>query len=147
MSKQETVEVKVKIPKGLIEFLEEQHYFGWNKEIFFDAAARSLIGAEMAEMQIDEEHELEKQMKAKYGDDFTLIDMSLKEEEDDTQIDLPENVVQMLVKEADKDGLSLTEEIWLAILCFFKKHDTKIFEEAKKNAPSVVLEVFEKQQL
>ncbi len=65
MSKQEeTVEVKVKVPKHLMDLLEKRNYFGWGKERFFMAAVRTGISAEVCELDIDEI----KQLEAEYGE-------------------------------------------------------------------------------
>ena len=75
MSKEETVEVTVKVPKRLMDMIEKEAYFGWAKEDFFVVAARSLVSGELAEMPLDKARELE----AKYGEDIDVVDLSLKE--------------------------------------------------------------------
>lgn len=78
MSKEETVEVTIKVPKRLMEFLEDQNYFGWGKEQFFVVGARHVISGEVCEMPFDEMKELEARMEAEYGEDFGIVDMALK---------------------------------------------------------------------
>jgi len=78
MSKEETVEIAVKVPKRLIEFLEEQGYFNWEKQDFFEAAIRSQISNEMCLLDFDEMHKLENDMLRKYGEHLGVVDISLK---------------------------------------------------------------------
>lgn len=49
-----------------------------------------------------------------------------------------------LEKAAKKDGLTVDQEAVLALLYFFKEHDTALFEEAKKLVDPKVLQVLEK---
>lgn len=64
--KTEYVEVTVKVPKPLMEMLEQEHYFGWNRQDFFVAAVKTRISCEMSEMDMKEA----KALKAKYGCDI-----------------------------------------------------------------------------
>ena len=54
MSETETVEVTFKIPKHLLNVLEQEEYFGWSKQDFYVAATQSIIGAELTAMPFDE---------------------------------------------------------------------------------------------
>ena len=45
---------------------------------------------------------------------------------------------------AEKDGLTVDEEVEVALLQFFKVKDPKLFEEAKRVASLDVLRVFQK---
>ncbi len=63
MSKEETVEVTIRVPKRLIEMLEQEKYFGWSKENFWAAAARTRISCEINDMGIKECEAVE----SKYG--------------------------------------------------------------------------------
>ena len=47
-------------------------------------------------------------------------------------------------KLAEKDGLTVDQEVQVAILYFFKKYDIALFEEAKKHADQKVLQVLER---
>jgi hypothetical protein len=64
MSEKETVEVTVKIPKRLMDVLEQEDYFGWSKQDFFVVAVQRGIGCELSDMPFDEM----KRLEAKYGD-------------------------------------------------------------------------------
>jgi hypothetical protein len=50
----EIVEVTAKIPKRILNVLEQENYFGWSKQDFWTAAAQSLISSELTEMDADE---------------------------------------------------------------------------------------------
>ena len=63
MSKEETVEVTIRIPKRLMDLLEAENYFTWRKEDFWIAAIKDCISCELSEMSIDEYTRL----KNKYG--------------------------------------------------------------------------------
>jgi len=69
MSEKETVEVTIKVPKSLMDLLEEQNYFGWEKEDFFKMAIKSGISITVDEMTYDEI----KRFNEKYGKDITTI--------------------------------------------------------------------------
>ena len=74
MSKQEYVEVTVKIPKRLMDMLGAEDYFGWSKEDFFIVAVKRSISCELGELDWDEEKELE----AKYGEDLGIVTFDIK---------------------------------------------------------------------
>jgi len=57
----EKVEVTVKIPKKLMETLEKLQYLGWTPGEFFDNAARSYLSGYVAELEIDDCKELERE--------------------------------------------------------------------------------------
>ena len=65
MSKEEYVQLTIKVPKRLIQVLEDENYFGWNKEDFFVAAIKDGISCELSELDIDEVRRIHK----KYGED------------------------------------------------------------------------------
>jgi len=44
IKEQDLVEVTIKVPKKLMKLLEEQEYFRFDRQYFFEAAIRSLIG-------------------------------------------------------------------------------------------------------
>lgn len=72
----------------------------------------------------------------------------MSEKQEGFRIDLPEKVWRILEKEAKKDGLTVKQEVTLAMLYFFKKYDAKLFEETKQivqERDPAVLRVFEKQ--
>jgi len=58
--KEEYVEVTVKVPKRLMELLEDQEYFGWNKDDFFTVATHRSIDCELSEMDVTESECIEK---------------------------------------------------------------------------------------
>jgi hypothetical protein len=62
----ELVEVTVKIPKRLMDVLEQEDYFGWSKQDFFVVAVQRSISCEISEMHFDNVKQLEK----KYGSDL-----------------------------------------------------------------------------
>ena len=64
MSEKELVEVTVKIPKRLMDVLEQEDYFGWSKQDFFVVAVQRGIGCELTAMDFDKMQKLYK----KYGD-------------------------------------------------------------------------------
>lgn len=68
MSKTELVEVIVKIPKRLMDALEQEDYFGWSKEDFFIVAVQRGIGCELTAMDFDKMQKLYK----KHGDIDTV---------------------------------------------------------------------------
>ena len=47
-------------------------------------------------------------------------------------------------KLAEKDGLTVDQEVQLALLNFFKEHDTALFEKAKKHVDPKVLQMLER---
>ena len=63
MSKEETVEVTVKIPKELLGVLEAEKFFGFDREYFFEAAVRGMIGCYETALAFDDLEKFEK----KYG--------------------------------------------------------------------------------
>lgn len=54
MSKEETVEVTIKIPKKLLDVLEAENFFGFGREYFFEAAVRGMIGCYESELDIED---------------------------------------------------------------------------------------------
>ena len=74
MSEKETVEVTVKIPKRLMDVLEQEDYFGWSKQDFFVVAVQRGIGCEMSAMQFDDVKKLE----TKYGFDLGNVEYTEK---------------------------------------------------------------------
>lgn len=70
----ELVEVTVKIPKRLLDVLEQEDYFGWNKQDFFVAAIKRCISCEVEDISYAESGRLEK----KYGFDPGLVEFSTK---------------------------------------------------------------------
>ena len=52
--KEETVEVTIKIPKSLMKLLEDEKFFGFDREYFFEAAVRGMIGCYEGTLDIDE---------------------------------------------------------------------------------------------
>ena len=69
MSKKESVEVTVKIPKRLLDVLEQEEYFGWRINDFFVASIIRSISCEVNSMDIDDVRALE----AKYGKGFDVV--------------------------------------------------------------------------
>jgi len=69
MSEEETVEVTIKVPKSLMDLLEEQNYFGWTKEEFFKTAIKSCIDITVNELTWDENQ----RFYEKYGKDITTL--------------------------------------------------------------------------
>ena len=53
-AKEETVEVTIKVPKRLMDLLEAENYLGFDKEYFFEAAIRGMIGCVVGEMDISD---------------------------------------------------------------------------------------------
>ena len=53
MSKEETVEVTIKIPKKLLDVLEAENFLGFDREYFFEAAVRGMIGCYEGSMDIE----------------------------------------------------------------------------------------------
>jgi hypothetical protein len=45
---------------------------------------------------------------------------------------------------ATKHGLTVDQGAQLSILCFFKRHDLKLLDHAKKHVDSQVLQAFER---
>jgi len=64
MSKEETVEVTFKVPKRIIDFLEDVEYFEWDKNDIWLAAVKVFIDAELSNIDCDQERKL----KEKHGD-------------------------------------------------------------------------------
>lgn len=60
------------------------------------------------------------------------------------ELPLSETEYRSLEKAAKEDGLTVDQEAQLALLYFFKEHDQKLLEEAKKIVAPEVLRVFEK---
>jgi len=78
LTKEEFVEVTVKVPKNIMDMLEKENFFGWDKEAFFSESVRHTIGAELSEMDVDKTKRIYKE----YGDDIDRIDIvKLKEVE------------------------------------------------------------------
>ena len=74
MSKTELVEVTFKIPKKLLDVLENEKYFGWSKQDFFVAATQRSISIEMNSLHFDEMFALKK----KYDFDPGLVSFDEK---------------------------------------------------------------------
>ena len=74
MSETELVEVTFKIPKKLLDVLENEKYFGWSKQDFFVAATQRSISCEITSMDFDDMKELEK----KYDFDPGLVHFNEK---------------------------------------------------------------------
>ena len=51
--KEEYVEVTTKVPKRLMQFLEDQDYLGWSKEEFFTMCVKRGVDCEISELDID----------------------------------------------------------------------------------------------
>jgi len=64
MSEEETVEVTFKVPKRIIDFLEDVEYFEWDTNDIWLAAVKIFIDAELSNM----DHNEEKRLKEKHGD-------------------------------------------------------------------------------
>ena len=69
MSKQETVEVTVKVPKRLMELIEEANYFGWNKETFFQVCMKYGVSSCLSDIDFNEE----KLLTSKYNDKLWTV--------------------------------------------------------------------------
>ena len=69
---QETVELTIRVPKRLMDVLEQEDYFGWNKEEFFVVAVQTAISFEMSAMDFDDVKQLEK----KYGFDPGVVEIA-----------------------------------------------------------------------
>ena len=72
--KSELVEVTFKIPKKLLDVLENEKYFGWSKQDFFVAATQSSISIEITSMHFDKMFALQK----KYDFDPGLVQFDEK---------------------------------------------------------------------
>jgi len=59
MMSKDLVEVMVKIPKKLLEALDELAYFGWTQDKFFEHALRALISCHFSSFEFDFCHTLE----------------------------------------------------------------------------------------
>jgi len=55
MSNQETVELTIKVPKCLIDLLENEHYFKFDRAYFWEAMIRSFCGVIVGNMHYTEE--------------------------------------------------------------------------------------------
>jgi len=69
----------------------------------------------------------------------------MSEKENGVPIKLEKKVYRLLEQEGKKDGLTISQEIELAMLYFFRKEDPELLEVAKQKATPAVLRVFEKQ--
>jgi len=69
----------------------------------------------------------------------------MSNKENGVTIQLEAKVYRLLEEEGKKDGLTITQEISLATLHFFKKHEPKLFEEFKRKVDPAVLRVFERE--
>lgn len=76
MSKKELVEVTIKVPKRLLDVIEAENYFGWNKEDFFTAGIIRSIDIELHDLDWEHEDKLRK----KYGKNIGTVYI----EEDET---------------------------------------------------------------
>ena len=68
MTKEETVEVTIQVPKKLVDLLEAEGHFGWTREEFFVDAVKGQLGAISTAMPFDKE----KEFLRKYGEDVTV---------------------------------------------------------------------------
>ena len=68
----------------------------------------------------------------------------MSEKEKGVAIPLSKKELEFFEELAERDGLTVVQEIEVALLCFFKKYDAKLLEEAKKYVDPEVLRVFEK---
>ena len=69
--KDQFVEVKFRVPKRWLQFLEEQKYFDWTEEAFFQNSIRALLSCllhEMSPSRVDK-------LKAKYGNDIDYYEL------------------------------------------------------------------------
>ena len=71
--KEEYVELTIRVPKRLMDMLEQENYFGWSKEDFFVVAVKRGISCEVNDMDIDE---LSK-FREKYGEDLDMVSFDL----------------------------------------------------------------------
>lgn len=69
MSKEETVEVIVKVPKRLMELIEKANYFDWNKESFFQICVKCGVSSCLSVMDFNEE----KLLTSKYNDKLWTV--------------------------------------------------------------------------
>ena len=69
MSETETVEVTIKIPKKLMNVLEQENHFGWVKNDFYVASVIRSVSCEVNAMHYDKMKSLE----AKYGKDLGTV--------------------------------------------------------------------------
>lgn len=71
MVKEETMEVtlKLKVPKRLMDLIEEQNYFDWSKEDFWVSAAKHLVGGELSRMEFGEMEKLYE----RYGENVDVV--------------------------------------------------------------------------
>ncbi len=60
---EETVEITIRVPKRLMDILEAENYFGWSKESFWVAAAKTRKSCDKNDMDIKDCQAIE----AKYG--------------------------------------------------------------------------------
>jgi len=65
----ELVEVKIRVPKRLVEVLERENYLGWKPEDFFEAAIKSGISITVNNMTFEEGQEFYK----KYGKNVDVL--------------------------------------------------------------------------
>ena len=71
MIEKDLVEVTVKIPKKLLNALEELAYFGWTQDEYFEHALRALIGGHFGNFDINLCNKLEE----KYGPEIYTHDL------------------------------------------------------------------------
>jgi len=69
----------------------------------------------------------------------------MSEKEKGMAIQLEEKVYRLLEEEGKKHGLTVAQEVSVAFLCFLKKYDHELLEEAKRKADPAVLRVFERE--
>ena len=72
MSKEETVEVTIKVPKKLLDVLEAENFLGFDREYFFEAAIRAMIGCHEGTMDIEGLQNFRK----KYGEKVAVFYIS-----------------------------------------------------------------------
>jgi hypothetical protein len=64
----EYVEVVVKVPKRLMQLLEDKDYFGWRKEDFFKMCVQAGTSSEISELDFSEVDRIGRE----YGKDITV---------------------------------------------------------------------------
>ena len=73
MSEEETVEVTIKVPKRLMQIIENENYFGWKKEDFWVASTKRSISCEVNAMDFEEITKFYE----KYGKNIDVVSFDL----------------------------------------------------------------------
>jgi len=73
MSKEETVEVTIKVSKKLINVLEAENYFGWTKEDFFLVSMKRSISCEVNDLDFEETQKFHE----KHGKNIDVVSFDL----------------------------------------------------------------------